>query len=89
MPLLMQPEAMDLGEQPLHALLESHTLANKDVVECDTSLAVTFKVIGKARKGRRLTARMQRKVLAAVNAAFVKRELPEVEFETIFNYVGP
>ncbi len=86
--LLMQPEALELGEQPLHKVLESHQIANRDVVACDETLAVTFKVIGKARKGRRLTARMQRKVLVAVNAALTAKELPALQFQDAFNYVG-
>jgi hypothetical protein len=89
MALQMHPEALDLGPQPLNALLELHGIANTQIVDCDDSLAVTHKVVGKARKGRRLTARMQRKVLAAVNAALKQRDIEETTFEGIFNYVGP
>jgi hypothetical protein len=70
-------------------LLTEHGLVNHDVVAADGTLAVTHKVVGKARKGRRLTARMQKKVLQAVNGALGQRGLPPTTFAGLFNYVGP
>lgn len=80
---------MDVGRQPMDVLLETYGLKNHDVVAADDSLAVTHKVVGKARKGRRLTARMQKKVLTSVNRCLVDRGLPRASFEDLFNYVGP
>jgi hypothetical protein len=81
-------ENRNLGPQPIHDLLEKHGLNNHDVVACDATLAVTHKVVQKARKGRMLTARMQKKVLAAVNACLRQKELPQVAFEDLFSYIG-
>jgi hypothetical protein len=81
-------ENRNLGLQPIHDLLDKHGLNNHDVVACDTTLALTHKVVQKARKGRMLTARMQKKVLAAVNAGLRQRNLAEVTFEDLFSYIG-
>ena len=83
-----EPKEMTVGVQPIDALIEASGLKNHDVVAADPSKAVTHKVVGKARKGRRLTARMQKKVLAAFNRALTEKGQPVVMFEQAFNYVG-
>jgi hypothetical protein len=83
------PEEMNLGPQPLDALLEQHGLNNHAIVAADESKAITHKVVNKARKGRRLTARMQKKVVIAVNACLVAKGVVKVTHPDLFNYVGP
>jgi hypothetical protein len=62
------PTERNLGLQPLDAILAAHHLGNHDVVAaCDEPL--THKAVQRARKGRRLTAHMQRRITSAVNKA--------------------
>ncbi|RYD26447.1 MAG: hypothetical protein EOP86_25930, partial [Verrucomicrobiaceae bacterium] len=60
---------MDMGVQPLDALLEADGMDNHALVAAAAGTGLTHKVVQKARKGRQLTARAQRKVLAALNGA--------------------
>lgn len=83
------PDEMNLGVQPIDALLEAHGLKNHDIVAADVTKGVTHKVVTKARKGRRLTARMQRKILASVNVCLAAREAPKVAHADLFQYIGP
>ena len=76
---------MEAGVQPLDALLTERGLDNHAVVAGSTE-QLTHKQVQKARKGRKLTARMQKKILAAVNA--VKGDAEEVEMAALFNYRG-
>ena len=57
----------EFGPQPLDTILAEHDLANKDVVQASTE-HITFKMVQKGRKGRRLTRRVQLKILTAVNS---------------------
>ena len=81
----MSENEMEAGVQPLDALLTERGLDNHAVVAGSTE-QLTHKQVQKARKGRKLTARMQKKILAAVNA--VKGEAEEVEMAALFNYRG-
>lgn len=80
---------MNLGSQPVDGLLAAHGISNHEVVAADSTKGVTHKVVGKARKGRRLTARMQRKVLAAVNQCLAAKSVTAVTVSDLFNYIGP
>jgi len=80
---------MNMGPQPVDALLAAHGISNHDVVAADATRGATHKAVGKARKGRRLTARMQKKILAAVNHCLAAKNAAAVRFEDLFNYVGP
>ncbi len=78
----------NFGPQPLDAILAEHSLDNHDIVAaCEEHL--THKAVQRARKGRRLTKHMQRRVLAALNKAVAlqgnegKREWKVSE---LFNY---
>ena len=69
----------NLGTQPLDAIMEQAGLSNRALVEASGE-SLTFKVVAKARRGRRLTLRTQEKVVRAVNraaepAAFTRDEL--------------
>jgi hypothetical protein len=57
----------DLGEQPLARLLASLALSAHDLVAA-SSAQLTHKMVQRACKGRRLTPRVQQKVLDALNA---------------------
>jgi hypothetical protein len=85
---MMMPEDMNAGVQPLDALLDSSGFKNHDLVAAAPDLFLTHKEIAKARKGRRLTAHTQRRVLTALNACLKTRELPAVNMEAVFNYRG-
>lgn len=84
----MNPDDMNAGMQPLDALMESAGLKNHDVVAAVPDLHLTHKEVAKARKGRRLTAHTQRRVLQAFNYCLAARELPAVKLESLFNYRG-
>ena len=81
-------EEMVMGRQPLDGVLEMRGLNNNAVVAAVVGSGLTHKVVQKARKGRQLTVRAQRKVLAAVNAAGKLAGLPALTHEEAFNYIG-
>jgi hypothetical protein len=58
----------NLGTQPLDAILIEHALGNHEIVAA-SSEPITHKAVQRARKGRRLTDHMQRRITAAVNKA--------------------
>lgn len=63
----------DLGVQPVDSLLVSLGLENRDLVDASRR-GLTFKMVQKARKGRRLTTNVQHKVLAAIRSLKPERE---------------
>jgi len=71
----------DLGEQPLEAILKSRELSAHDLVAASTE-QITHKMVTRARKGRRLTANVQRKIRNALVAAAGQ----EFELGELFNY---
>lgn len=75
-------ETNDLGPQPLDALMAKHGLSNHMLVAASTE-QLSHKVVQKARKGRRLTAKAKTKILNALHSA-----LPGQEFahRDLFNY---
>lgn len=76
---------MEAGIQPIDALLARLGLRNHDLVAAAPG-PLTHKEVGKARRGRRLTARTQRRVLAALNATGA--EGSPFELADLFNYQG-
>ncbi len=76
---------MDVGVQPLDAVMTEKGIKNHDLVEVAPPGFITHKQIQKGRKGRRLSMHMQDKVLDALNA-FVAPE--SYEFKELFNYRG-
>lgn len=68
----------DLGTQPITTLLDRLQLTAGDLVQASDE-QLTYKMVARAIKGRRLTGRAQEKVLRAVNRAadqtFVKTDL--------------
>lgn len=71
------PLERNFGPQPLEALLVEHGLDNHDLVAASAE-PLTHKAVQRARKGRRLTVHMQRRIAAALSAA-VRRQGKPVE----------
>ena len=71
----------DLGEQPLAGLLAERGLTAGDLVTASDE-GLTFKQVGRACRGRRLTPRMRAKVLRAAAAATGE----ELAMEQLFTY---
>ena len=84
----MIPDNMNVGVQPLDALMEAHGLKNHDLAAAGAALGLTHKEVAKARKGRQLTTHTQRRVLQALNVCLKAKELPAVTVAAIFNYRG-
>lgn len=76
----------DLGVQPLDALLGALDLANHELVAASTE-QLTHKQVQKARKGRRVTANIRKKISNALEQALRKRGV-ERSFapDELFNY---
>lgn len=81
----IDPEEMNLGVQPLDRIMRELLLQDEDLVNKSTD-NLTFRMVAKGRKGRRIKARNQLRILRALNDCS-----PEKKFthEDIFNYKGP
>lgn len=80
----------EYGAQPLDALMENHGLSNTDVVQAAT-VPVTHKMLTKARRGRRLSRKVQEKVLESFNAALSRKRVETplcYGFNDLFTYDG-
>ena len=76
----------DLGLQPIDQLMEEWGLDNHELVEVSTE-QLTHKQVQKARKGRRVTINIQRKILNAVRKVAEDKELdPNLTIADLFNY---
>ncbi|VGO21108.1 hypothetical protein [Pontiella sulfatireligans] len=76
---------MNLGTQPLDAIMTEKNIKNNDLVAVAPPGFITHKQIQKGRKGRRLTMHMQQKVLDALNAYSAPEKY---EWEQLFTYRG-
>jgi TPP-dependent pyruvate/acetoin dehydrogenase alpha subunit len=74
---------MEAGPQPIDALMTEAEMRNHDLVAA-CSETLTHKQVAKARRGRKLTRRLQERVQKAWNAAR-KEDRPLAE---LFNYKG-
>ncbi len=76
---------MNVGTQPLDALMTEKEIKNHDLVAAAPPGFITHKQVQKARKGRRLTTNMQQKILDALNVY----SAPEsYEWKDLFTYRG-
>jgi len=76
----------DLGFQPIDKLMQEWGLDNHELVEASTE-QLTHKQVQKARKGRRVTSNIQRKILNALKAVVADKELDrDVSLADLFNY---
>jgi hypothetical protein len=71
----------DLGPQPLGVLMAEAGLKPADLVD-NSSEQLTYKMVGRAARGRRLTPKIQHKVLNALNKAAGK----QYQMKDLFNY---
>ncbi|MCX6854774.1 MAG: hypothetical protein NTV80_07700 [Verrucomicrobia bacterium] len=78
----------NLGTQPLDAIIIEHALGNHDLVAvCAEPL--THKAVQRARKGRRLTTHMKRRIAEALNKAVTlqgKTLERELQVSDLFTY---
>ena len=63
---------LNFGEQPIAKIMESHSLKAQDMVASSTE-QLTFKMVTRACKGRRLTTNVQSKICNALNKATGKK----------------
>ena len=71
----------DLGPQPIEGVLAKHNLTYHDVVAVSTE-QITHKMVNRACKGRKLSRRVQLKIVHAVNAAAET----DYKLKDLFNY---
>ncbi len=71
----------NFGEQPICQIMKSHNLEAKDLISVSTE-QITFKMVKRARKGRKLTPNTQSKIRNALNKASGR----EYSFEELFTY---
>ena len=76
---------MNVGVQPLDAIMTEKEIRNHDLVAAVPPGTITHKQVQKARKGRRLTTNMQDKILLALNAF---SDPDSYAFRDVFNYRG-
>ncbi len=82
----MEEIERNMGVQPLDAVMVEFGLGNHDLVGASAE-QITHKMVGRARKGRRLTANVKKKILAALNAAVKGKEgAREFGLGDVFNY---
>jgi len=58
----------DLGSQPVEEILAKHNLTHHDIVAASTE-QITHKMVVRACKGKKLSRRVQLKIVHAVNTA--------------------
>ncbi|HNX81433.1 MAG TPA: hypothetical protein PKL77_04745 [Candidatus Omnitrophota bacterium] len=71
----------DLGEQPIARIMADLGLQSSDLVSTSTE-QITYKMVGRAAKGRRLTPKVQKKICNALNKASGKK----YQVQDLFNY---
>ena len=76
----------NLGVQPLDTLMVAHEVDNHALVAASTE-PMTHKAVQRARKGRKLTKHMQRRMVAALNEVLKQRGSEEsYTLHKVFNY---
>lgn len=83
-PRLRAGETMEAGPQPLDELMARQGIANHELVAVSAQ-HLTHKEVQKARKGRRLTLRTQRRLLQALQARLPDQPLT---LDDLFTYRG-
>jgi hypothetical protein len=76
-----EPIERNLGVQPLQAEMEKRSLKSADLIEA-SSESLTYKMISRAKKGRRLTPHIK----VRITNAFNKASGEEVKPKDLFNY---
>jgi hypothetical protein len=71
----------NLGEQPIKQIIEQHNLKSSDLISASTE-NITYKMLSRAYKGRRLNPSIQQKICNSLNNATGKIFL----IKDLFNY---
>ena len=77
---------LEHGAQPIDALMTERGMNNHALVEVAKS-QLTHKAVRKARNGRQLTVRLQKKIVEAYNAT-LDAEATALTLDELFNYRG-
>ena len=77
----MSDKDLELGIQPLDAIMEERGLKNHDLVAASKD-GLTHKQVQKGRKGRRLTRNIQDKIVVALSASTGEG----YKLDKLFNY---
>lgn len=80
-----QPNEMEKGIQPLDKLMTELGLTNANLVDISKD-QLTFRMVAKGRKGRRIKLRIQSKILRALSACVPTKVF---SLSDLFNYQGP
>ncbi|MBF0478206.1 MAG: hypothetical protein HQL26_01860 [Candidatus Omnitrophica bacterium] len=83
MPQFSEPLNVELGVQPIDGIMNQLKVDNAQVVKSSTE-QLSFKMLKKAREGRRLNRKIQLKVWRALNITTAKN----YKVEELFNYSG-
>lgn len=82
---MTETESRDFGPQPLIEVMRSLGVTSNDLIAaCDTQL--TYKMVARACKGRKLTLNAQNKILTALRTL---RPEAKLTLKEIFNYKNP
>ena len=73
---------MEMGVQPLDGILKEMDLVNSELVSA-SSEQLTHKMVAKARKGRRVTLNVQKKILNALNTRCAPKSF---KLQDLFDY---
>ncbi|MCS6771969.1 MAG: hypothetical protein NZ740_08095 [Kiritimatiellae bacterium] len=77
---------VNVGVQPIDALMLQLGLRNSDLVHLASDLGLTHKQVAKARRGRRLSLRIQNKIITALNR--IPNLGAPIRHEDCFTYLG-
>lgn len=77
----MKDQELELGVQPLDAVMEELGLKNHDLVAASKD-GLTHKQVQKGRKGRRLTRNIQDKIVSSISSSTGTT----YKIEQLFNY---
>jgi hypothetical protein len=76
----------NLGVQPLDKFMTAHEVDNHDLVAASAE-PMTHKAVQRARKGRKLTKHMQRRMVTAFNEVLKQKGVEETySLHRLFNY---
>ncbi len=75
---------MEMGPQPIDALMTDRGIRNTDLVAASTE-QLTHKMVAKARRGRALSYGVQMKILRAINSV---QDAQDFSFQELFRYTG-
>jgi hypothetical protein len=80
-----EPDEMKKGVQPIDQVMKNLGLTDTAFVD-KSYKKLSFRLVAKARKGRRLKHRNQTLIMRVLNECYPDKNFT---FEDLFNYVGP